>query len=756
MAKEPKTRRKHFPSRDEILEFLSSGDNGGTVRELARAFAIKGADRVELKRLIREMIDDGVVARDRGKRLRLATDLPPVTVVEITGIDEYGDLTARPRSWTGDGPPPRIFVSTRKRRGSIALAEGDVALVRLSHAEDQDGRYYSANVIRRLAAAPSTIVGIFQKGDKGGVILPTERGDRRQYQVAAGSTMGAQPGEIVLAEVPGGRVGRGRAAPFAAEVTERIGDTAEPRAISLIAIHHHGIPTGFSDECLAEAKAARMPDLTLREDLRNLPLVTIDPHDARDHDDAVFAEADGKGGWHIVVAIADVSYFVRPGSALDGEARERGNSCYFPDRVVPMLPEELSNSLCSLVEGQDRPVVAAHLWITDEGELRDYRFTRAVMRSHAFINYHQTQAALDGHPDEQTGPILDSALKPLLGAYRALEVAREARQPLEIELPERIIELDEDGNVTGIRLREALTSHRIVEDFMILANRAAASLLIERNIPTIFRVHEEPTREKIIALGDFLKTLGLGLSRGERMRPELFNRLLDAERGSGRYALLNEVILRSQTQAYYSPENLGHFGLNLGRYLHFTSPIRRYADLVVHRGLMRAIGEKEGALEESEVERLDKTAQIISDTERRAMAAERESKDRYLAAYMSQHLGERFKATISGVTRFGLFVSLPQSGADGLIPISTLADDYYRFNEKAMRLEGEHTGQRLTLGDVVDVRLVEAEPYSGSLRFERISEYGLPEGLVAPRAKHQHGGGKRKTNRKKTGRKGRR
>jgi ribonuclease R len=530
------------------------------------------------------------------------------------------------------------------------------------------------------------------------------------------------------------------------KVKERLGSLATEKAISLIAIHAHDIPQAFSRDALREAEEAQPANLKGREDWRDVPLVTIDPPDAKDHDDAVHAEPDpdpnNRGGFIVNVAIADVAFYVRPGSALDRDALMRGNSVYFPDRVVPMLPERISNNLCSLVPGEPRGALAVRMVIAADGRKRSHSFHRILMRSAAKLSYAQAQAAIDGHPDDTTGPLLAPILKPLYAAYAAVKRARDERDPLDLDLPERKILLKADGTVDRVVVPERLDAHKLIEEFMILANVAAAEMLEKKSLPLIYRVHDEPTLEKVHALQEFLKTLDLPFAKAGALRPTVFNRVLAQVKGHDAEPLVNEVVLRSQAQAEYSAENYGHFGLNLRRYAHFTSPIRRYADLIVHRALIRALGLGEGALPDTEtVESLSEVAAQISVTERRAMKAERETADRLIAHFLADRIGATFRGRISGVTRAGLFVKLADTGADGLIPVRSLGEEYFNYDETRHALIGSRSGAMHRLGDVVDVRLVEAAPVAGALRFELISEgHTSARGRRAPSKTKAHPG----------------
>jgi len=569
-----------------------------------------------------------------------------------------------------------------------------------------------------------------------GRLVPVDKKQAgRELNIAPPDTGGAEDGDLVSVDLVRSR-GYGLAS---GKVKERLGSLSSEKAISLIAIHAHEIPQAFSPSALREAEAAEPANLKGREDWRDIPLVTIDPPDAKDHDDAVHAAPDddpnNKGGYIVHVAIADVAFYVRPGSALDRDALTRGNSVYFPDRVVPMLPERISNDLCSLVPGQPRGALAVRMVIGPDGRKRSHSFHRVLMRSAAKLHYAQAQAAIDGRPDDMTGPLLEPILKPLYTAYALVKLARDERDPLDLDLPERKILLKADGSVDRVIVPERLDAHRLIEEFMILANVAAAEMLEKKALPLIYRVHDEPSQEKVHNLGEFLKTLDLPFAKSGALRPSLFNRVLGQVRGEDYEPLVNEVVLRSQAQAEYSAENYGHFGLNLRRYAHFTSPIRRYADLIVHRALIRALGLGEGALPETEtLETLSEVAAQISVTERRAMKAERETADRLIAHFLADRIGATFQGRISGVTRAGLFVKLSDTGADGLIPIRTLGTEYYNYDETRHALVGSRSGAMHRLGDVVDVRLVEAAPVAGALRFELLSE-----GQVIPRGKKRDG-----------------
>ena len=716
-----------IPTNSEILDWIAENPTQTSKRDIAKAFGIKGADKIDLKRLLKELQADGHLEKRR-KTYRDPESLPPVSVLQVQTPDKDGDLTARPLEWQGEGAEPIVLLVLKA--SDPALAEGDRILARLQKVKDE-AHQYEGRLIRRIGTNPQKILGVFRKTAEGGRILPIDKGAAKEWQVPPGATHGAKDGELIEAEQSGpkGRMGLPRA-----RIIARLGDPSQPRAVSLIAIHQHGLRDDFPDEAVAEADNMSPADLDGREDFREMPLVTIDPADARDHDDAVWAETDedpkNDGGHILWVAIADVAHYVTPGSALDGEAWERGNSTYFPDRVVPMLPDRLSGDLCSLHEGVPRACLVARMVINAGGEMIGHSFHRALMKSFASLNYEEAQAAIDGEPNEKTAPLLETVLLPLYAAYAALTKARARRQPLALDLPERQVVLSEDGEVQSIAFKDRLDAHRLIEEFMVLANVAAAETLIAKKTPLLFRVHEEPPAEKLEALRETAQAAGLNLAKGQVLKTEHLNRLLKDVADHDDAAIINMAVLRSMTQAYYAPENFGHFGLALKAYGHFTSPIRRYADLVVHRALIRAHGWGKDGLTEAEIERLRQTGEQISVTERRSMEAERDTTDRYLAAYLADRVGTELSGRISGIQRFGAFVQLDETGADGLIPIRDIGREYFNYDRNSQTLMGTETGLMISVGQRVLVRLAEATPVTGGIMLEllELDGKGLPSG----------------------------
>ncbi|MCC6890765.1 MAG: ribonuclease R [Hyphomicrobiales bacterium] len=720
--------KPRFPSKDDIIAFIGGQKGKVGTREIARAFGLKNADRAALKRLLRELADDGAIERRRKKLHRPGT-LPDVVLVDIVRRDRDGELIATPSEWDEEahGNAPAIHVRLlRKERPGPAAGIGDRALLRVQRTEPEgDGPRYCGRVIKIIDRARQRTLGLFRAlPGGGGRLAPIDKKlVGREFAIAAGETRDAQDGDLVAVETSTAR--RGLGLPVA-RVVERLGSIKSERAVSLIAIHAHGIPHVFSPAVLKEADAAAAA-VDRREDWRSIPFITIDPADAKDHDDAVHAvpdtEPNNRGGHVIRVAIADVAAYVRPGSALDREARVRGNSVYFPDRVVPMLPERISNNLCSLRPREDRAALAARIVIGADGRKRAHTFHRVLIRSAAKLSYEQAQRAADGWPDEVTGPLLGGVLEPLYAAYRTLKHARDERAPLDLDIPERKIVLTAHNTVDRVMTPERLDSHRLIEEFMILANVAAAESLERARVPLIYRVHDEPDMERVNALREFLKTLDISLPKAGALRAAQFNTILQRVKGRDVEKLVNEIVLRTQAQAEYAAENYGHFGLNLRRYAHFTSPIRRYADLIVHRGLIRAGAFGDGGLPEAEdIHSLSEIAAAISATERRAMKAERETFDRLLAYFLADRVGATFQGHIAGVTRAGLFVKLDDTGADGFIPARTIGTEYFRYREDRHALIGDSSGTTYRLGDPVTVRLVEAAPVAGALRFELLSE----------------------------------
>ena len=638
--------------------------------------------------------------------------LPETAIVRITGTDRDGDALARPVAWEADQGPPPVIHMRPEQPGRPALAPGERILARLS--PDGPG-HYLGRTMKRISETPARILGVFKPGRFEHRIVPTDRRSKAEWIVPAGGENGAKDGEIVLAEpLPDHH----RLGLKPARVIEVLGHVGDARSVSLICIHTHDIPTEFPADAIHDAEMAQGVPLGDRTDLRDVALITIDGEDARDFDDAVFAEPDGTG-FRLIVAIADVAHYVPTDSALDRSARTRGNSVYFPDRVVPMLPEALSNGWCSLRPNEDRGCLFVEMRIGADGRKTSHRFGRGLMRSTARMTYEGVEREQDRFPH-------------LYAAFRALLAERTRRGTLDLDLAERKVVLSEAGQVLAVAPRPRLDSHRLIEEFMVLANVAAAEELERLHQPCMYRVHAPPTEEKLANLRTFLSALGISLPAGDQVHPRDLDHVLKMVAGTPEAPMINDVMLRSQSQAAYSPDNIGHFGLALTRYAHFTSPIRRYADLLVHRALISGLNMgSDGLPIEAAATFLD-TAEHITGTERRAQLAERDAVDRYLAAFMAEKLGERFAARISGVTRFGLFVTVTDSGASGLVPISSLPDDYWQHDEGEQTLTGRRSHLVFKLAQDVEVRLMEATPVTGGLVFHIMQ--GLPSEARARRA----------------------
>lgn len=741
MTNTPKRPPAGLPDKQTLIAFLRDAGSAEKT-DIARHFSLKGGDRRALREMIRELEAEGALGKRGLKGLSPSGVLPPVGVADVVERDLDGELYVRLVE-ASDDAPRALLMPDNSGRTSPAPGMGDRLLVKF--AQGADG--WEARLVKKLDAERNRVLGVIRKSNREVRVEPVDRRSKDVLLVPHAQAEGLKDGDLVLAAI---EKGAQRYGPKRGKILETIGREDDPRAASLIAIHSHGVPTGFSEQVEQEAEHQELPSLKGREDLRDIPLITIDPADARDHDDAVYAQKDedpkNPGGWIVWVAIADVAAYVRPNTALDREARDKGNSTYFPDRVEPMLPERLSNGLCSLKEGENRATMAVRMVFDKDGRKIGHKFTRGLMRSHAKLSYEQAQAAIDGNPDDATGPIMEAILYPLWNAYHTMLKGRLKRSPLQIESAERRIRMTPDGGIGSIEKRVSLEAHRLIEEMMIQANVCAAETLEKQKTPLLYRVHDAPSQEKLFNLGDFLSTIGKPWTKGEPATTKRFNKLLDETRETEHAEVVNEVVLRTQMQAIYSAENVGHFGLNLDRYAHFTSPIRRYSDLIVHRGLIRALGLGKDGLTDREIAELPSIAEHVVMTERRSMAAERDAMDRYIAAFLEDRVGATFTGRITGVTRFGLFIRLDETGADGLVPVSTLGSEYFTHDDRSHALVGERSGLRWTLGRTVEVKLKEATPVTGGLLFEMLSEPGprdpnAPSARLGMRARGAPGGG---------------
>ncbi|MCR9254785.1 MAG: ribonuclease R [Alphaproteobacteria bacterium] len=725
-----------FPEKGDVLRFILESPTPVGKREIARAFHIRGDERVRLKALLKELEDEGVLEKGDRSRLGKPGQLPEVTVIEVVSVDHDGYAKAKPATWDGDGDPPLITIPPAALKGP-APAEGERILARLAKTgEDR----YRAKPMRRLGGSTTRLLGLLEKVRGGWRLRPVDKRSKKEFQINDEDRGDANDGDIVIAEPM--RLTR-MGLPHA-RVVDVLGHSGHTRAISLVAIHEQGIPTEFPEEALRQAKDAKPVELGKRTDLRDIPLVTIDGLDARDFDDAVFAEPDpdpkNEGGFRLIVAIADVAHYVRPDSPLDRSARERGNSVYLPDHVVPMLPEALSNDLCSLRPHEDRACMAVEIVVDAKGKKLGHKFMRGLMRSHARLTYEQVEQARLGEPDDLTEPLLETVIQPLVDAYRVLELARHRRGTLDLDIAEQKVEIDTDGNIVGVRTRERLLSHQLIEEFMVLANVCAAETLEAVKRPCMYRIHDEPAEEKVVAFREVVEGLGYSFPKGQVAKPRNFTQIIEKAKGTPEEPLVNDLALRSQAQAVYAPDNIGHFGLALPRYAHFTSPIRRYADLLVHRALISGCGLGPGGLPDGEGQHFDDIGEHISMTERRAATAERSAVDRFVAAYMESRAGEVFQGRIAGVATAGIFVKLAETGADGLVPMRLLPPDYYEVDRDRHRLVGQATGQILQLGDPVEVKLLAADRVTGGMLLELVDypDHGTDGPALTKRPRKGH------------------
>lgn len=710
-----------MPTPKRILAFIEGSDEPAGKREIARHFHLRGAEKIALKALLKDMADEGLIDSAPGRAYHKMGGVPRVTVLRIIEIED--GPVAVPDNWQADIPAPQLRIVERGRR--TALAKGDRILART----EERGGGWIAHPMKKLQAGAELALGVLEK-DRNGKLILVQTDKTKRFELPVSDPANAEAGQLVEAETKGPR-GRQRA-----YVRNIIGNPMQPGSFSTIAIHKFDIPSKFDDVVLKEAETvSKWPlDANMREDLRDLPFIAIDPEDARDHDDAVWAlpdgDADNSGGYLLKVAIADVSHYVRSGSAIDKSARQRGNSVYFPDQVVPMLPESLSADMCSLKQGADRASMVCHMRIDGHGNLLDWRFSKAIVKLTHNIAYEDAQAQYDAG---QTA-LAKQVLTPLWACWSLLKKARDKRQPLDLDLPERRVRLDEEGRIAEIATRARLDVHRLIEDMMICANVAAAKALEAKKQPVAYRVHETPAREKLLALKDYLGTLDISFALGQVIQPKTFNGLMNKVQDVDLKQLVTTQVLRSQTQAYYGPTNLGHFGLSLGHYAHFTSPIRRYADLLVHRALVDgyqladdipANAKKEfgrAGLHDKDKANLRPICEAISGHERRAMQAERETVDRYIAAHLSGRIGEIFEVRITGVQKFGFFVTTIEVGGDGLVPAGTLGREYYHYDEAAQTLTGEVSDKQYSVGQRLKMRLTQANAISGAMTFAPVKD----------------------------------
>lgn len=680
------------PSRLEaaILQLLATQHHPLSKREIARYLKLKGtAARIELKDILSHLVISGDVRRDRNTysiaQSQQNLHIGQIVPATIGHVDEDGRLMGV----VGE-KPIHLLPKSHQRQ----LNPGVSVLVKLVGHEDEQ---WVGEVIRFIERPLKNHVGILFHERREAVLEPCDRRSRGGGMRIPRDQVKEYPDGAVLAYSHH----RGEL-----KIHDMLGLASDPKVFSLLAIHTHNIPHVFPEQAILEAEQGRIPHLGQRKDLRHLPLVTIDGADARDFDDAVCAQPLDSGGWRLWVAIADVSYYVTPGSVLDHESERRGNSVYFPDRVVPMLPEALSNELCSLKPNVDRACLAVEIHISGVGKIEQFHFYRALMRSRARLTYEEVQKAMDTSEHE----LFETIIKPLYGAYACLLKERLHRGTLDLNVPERWVVFDDQGQIDAIVPRQRLESHRLIEEFMIAANVAAAKTLSRHQEPGLYRIHDAPDRLRVANLRMVLKKIKIPMGPAAIPSPHQFNQILRKTEGTALERMVHELVLRAQAQARYSPMNIGHYGLNLKHYAHFTSPIRRYADLLVHRALIQCLNLPHDP-QESVHQSLNllKVSQHISETERTAAMAEREAMKRYAAAYLNTFKENEFPAVVTGVIRQGVFAEVGSTGAEGFIPRSALPGSLI-FDQANNRYANRRSNVSIQIGQKIRVEIIRIEP----------------------------------------------
>jgi len=689
-----------IPSREFIMEMLAEQEGPMSYNRIAEALALEDEDALEaLRRRLRAMERDGQLVRNRRDRYGLVSKMQLISGRVIGHPDGFGFLV--PDDGTDD-----LFLSARQMR---SLLHGDRAIARISGV-DRKGRREGA-IVEILERAHNEVVGRFLLEHGVGVVVPDNKRITQDILVPPEWRSGAIDNQIVVVEIV--EQPSARTQPIG-KIVEILGDHMAPGMEIDIAIRAHELPRewpkGVKDEIKHYNEQVEEADKEGRIDLRDTPLVTIDGEDARDFDDAVFCEPHGKG-WRLLVAIADVSHYVKVGSALDAEAHKRGNSVYFPGQVIPMLPEVLSNGLCSLNPQVDRLCMVCEMFITAHGLVRKYRFFDAVMRSAARLTYTEmAKMVVDKDPElrEQHSALIPH-LDELHNLYGAFKVKREKRGTIDFETTETRIVFGRDRKIEQIVPVERNDAHKLIEEFMIAANVCAAKHLLDEEIPALYRVHKGPTEEKLTNLREFLKSVGLTLAGGNEPEPRHYAKLLASIEGRDDAHLVQTVLLRSLSQAVYTPDNEGHFGLAFDAYGHFTSPIRRYPDLLVHRAIRHRLLDKPVSQFEYGVPEMVALGEQCSMTERRADDATRDATDWLKCEFMQDRVGEEFDGIITSVTGFGLFVELKDIYVEGLIHITSLTKDYYLFDAVHHSLVGEHSHKTYCLGDKIRIRVVRVD-----------------------------------------------
>ena len=698
-------------STQSILSVLKTAGHPLYMREIIHNLHLPPEKRKTAKKLLKELVRSGDVTLLKGNRYGLTRQMKLITGTITIHPDGFGFVQSQDRE------QPDVFIPPRKLKGAV---HGDMVTARI---EKDTAKGPEGAVIRINERSVQEVVGIFHAGRNLGVVIPENERLRFEILIPNPKKYGNIDGMAVVARIlhfsKTGTTAEG-------EIVKVLGDPESIEVQSQIVINKYQLPNKFSKPAMLQAEelpeSIRKEDLSGRKDIRQLPLVTIDGENAKDFDDAVHVKKT-RSGFVLTVAIADVSHYVEKGSSLDSDALERGTSVYFPDRVIPMLPEKLSNGLCSLVPEQDRLAMVARISFDKDGNVKRASFFKAVMRSHYRFTYKLVQKLLDG----QDKKLLNRHKKFLKTIREMEELAkllmkkRQERGSIDFDLPEPEVILGLTGELESIVLRERSMAHRIIEEFMIAANEAVARFLSQRNIPVLYRIHEPPEREKIDDLVEYLRSLGYNIKTPKKIDPFWFQKILGMVEGKPEEYVINSMLLRSMNQAVYSPENKGHFGLASPTYLHFTSPIRRYPDLVVHRvlkGNLRRIRKRPVYSKEE----LIPLGEHLSRRERIAMEAEREMLERLKIRYMEDKIGEQFHGIITGVTSFGMFVELKEIFISGVVRLVDMADDYYEFDSKRHLLRGKRTGKIYRLGQEIVLRLIGINKARRHLNFEIVEE----------------------------------
>ena len=713
-----------IPSRDFILQVIRKQNSPMSKEEIFKTLAIVNEEQQEaMRRRLRAMENDGQLVFTKRKCYALPEKLDLLKGMVIGHREGFGFLQV-------EGKKEDFFIPNVQMQ---KVMHGDYVLAQ-PNGFDRKGRP-EVRIVRVLEANKKQIVGRFFIEQGIGYVMPDDSRITRDILIPDNARLGARMGQVVVVEL------HPRTAPFfqpIGKITEVLGDNMAKGMEVEIAIRKHDIPYSFPSAVEKQLKkwAEDVPEEAKRGrvDLRNLPLVTIDGEDARDFDDAVFCQKQGKG-WKLWVAIADVSYYVRPKSALDTEAYNRGNSVYFPNRVVPMLPEKLSNGLCSLNPQVDRLCMVCEITLSAKGKMTDYQFYEAVMNSHARLTYNKVAKILEKDTAlcERYASLVPH-LQDLHDMYQALVKARRQRGAIEFETIESKFIFNALGRIERIEPVVRNDAHKIIEECMILANIASANFMAKHQEPALYRIHAVPGEEKLTAFRSFLAECGLSLSGGNKPTPADYAQLLEQIKPRPDHELIQTMLLRSMSQAVYSADNIGHFGLALEEYAHFTSPIRRYPDLTLHRGIKYLLAKQKGSKRKTTdtggyhypLEEMDVFGAHCSSTERRADDATREVADWLKCEYMQDHVGEEFDGVISSVTGFGFFVRLNDLFIDGLVHISGLANDYYLFDMPKQRLIGENSGMIFRLGDAVKVRVEAVSLEQKQIDFSLISSERNP------------------------------